>query len=96
MKWWQWSRGRSGPPQSRPEDISCREIVLIVNDYVEGALPVDEREAVEMHLNLCDGCTDYLDQLRISIELTGEVPTDPLAPEFEEELCFAFRSFTRP
>ena len=61
---WPWSRRPSGPPRSRPEDISCREIVQIVNDYVEGVLPVGEREAVELHLNLCDGCTDYLQQLR--------------------------------
>lgn len=100
MKWWPWSRRasspRGGPPQSRPEDISCFEVVQIVNDYVEGALPVDQREAVEMHLNLCDGCTDYLAQLRLSIALTGDVPTDPLSAELEEELCFAFRSFKRP
>ena len=92
---WPWSR-RSGPPKSQPEDISCREIVQIVNDYVEGVLPVGEREAVELHLNLCDGCTDYLQQLRLSIALTGEVPADALPPELEEELCLAFRSFQRP
>ena len=92
---WPWSR-RSGPPKSQPEDISCREIVQIVNDYLEGVLPVGEREAVELHLNLCDGCTDYLQQLRLSIALTGEVPADALPPELEEALCFAFRSFQRP
>jgi anti-sigma factor RsiW len=78
-----------------PEDITCREIVEIVNDYVEGALPTDEREAVELHLNLCDGCADYLAQLRVAIELTGELPADALSPEVEEELCRAFRSFGR-
>jgi hypothetical protein len=92
---WPWSRRPSGPPQSRPEDVRCSEIVQIVNDYVEGVLPVDEREAVELHLNLCDGCTDYLQQLRLSITLTGEVPTDALPPELEEELCLSFRSFRR-
>ena len=35
-----------------PEDITCREIVELVTDYVEGALGPEEREAVEMHLNL--------------------------------------------
>ncbi len=71
------------------------EIVRIVSDYVEGALPASEREAVELHLNLCDGCTDYLHQLRLAIALTGELPADALSPELEEELCAAFRSFPR-
>jgi len=91
---WPWTRRRRGP--GRPEDITCREIVEIVNDYVEGALTPDEREAVELHLNLCDGCTDYLEQLRLSIVLTGELSADGLSSELEEELCVAFRSFKRP
>ena len=78
-----------------PEDITCREIVELVNDYVEGTLGPAEREAVEMHLNLCDGCTDYVQQLRMSIELTGKLPADAISPELEEELCAAFRSFRR-
>ena len=80
---------------SFPEDITCREIVELVTDYVEGALGPEEREAVEMHLNLCDGCTDYLRQLRMSIELTGMLPEDAISPELEDELCAAFRSFKR-
>jgi anti-sigma factor RsiW len=91
---WPWSR-RKGAIRSRPEDVSCREIVQIVNDYVEGALSPAEREAVELHLNLCDGCTDYLEQLRAAIALTGKLPAEALSPELEEELCLAFRSFER-
>ena len=80
---------------SASEDITCREIVEIVSDYVEGALSPEEREAVELHLNLCDGCADYLAQLRLAIDLTGQLPAEPVSPELEEELCRAFRSFRR-
>jgi anti-sigma factor RsiW len=91
---WPWQRrAKVAPVLSRPEDITCREIVRIVSDYVEGALPPAQREAVELHLNLCDGCSDYLEQLRMSIALTGDLPADALSPELEEELCAAFRSF---
>ena len=40
-----------------------------------------KREAVELHLNLCDGCTDYLQQLRLSIALAGELTEDALPPD---------------
>ena len=85
-----------GAGMNAPEDITCKEIVEIVNDYVEGVLSPEEREAVELHLNLCDGCTDYLQQLRLAIALTGELPADALSAEVEEELCRAFSSFRRP
>ena len=81
---------------SAPEDISCREIVEIVSDYVEGVLSPPEREAVELHLNLCDGCSDYLEQLRLAISLTGRLPADALSPELEAELCRAFAGLRRP
>jgi anti-sigma factor RsiW len=80
---------------SAPEDITCKEIVEIVSDYVEGVLSPAEREAVELHLNLCDGCSDYLEQLRLAVALAGELPADALSPELEQELCQAFRSFRR-
>jgi anti-sigma factor RsiW len=87
--------GGDGERHAAPEDITCKEIVEIVSDYVEGLLGPDEREAVELHLNLCDGCADYLEQLRVAIAVTGELPADALSPEVEEELCLAFRSFGR-
>jgi len=91
---WPWTRRPR--PAGAPEDITCKEIVEIGNDYVECALSPAEREAVELHLNLCDGCTDYFEQLRLAIALTGDLPADALSPELEEELCVAFRSFKRP
>jgi anti-sigma factor RsiW len=78
-----------------PEDITCQEIVELITDYLEGALGPDDREAVELHLNVCDGCTDYLQQLRMSIRLTGLLPPGAVPPGLEDELCAAFRSFRR-
>ncbi len=54
-----------------PEGITCREIVEIVTDYLEGALTPEQREAFELHLSYCEGCVNYLDQMRTTIRLTG-------------------------
>ena len=35
---------------SAGRDISCQEIVELVTDYLEDALPRDERKAFEQHL----------------------------------------------
>jgi anti-sigma factor RsiW len=80
---------------SAPEDITCREIVELVTDYLEGALPPAEREAFELHLTYCDGCVNYLDQLRETIRLSGELREEDLPPELEEQLLRAFRDLNR-
>ena len=80
---------------SAPEDITCREIVEIVTDYLEGALPAAEREAFELHLSYCDGCVNYLDQMRETIRLTGELREESLPAELQSELLRAFADLQR-
>jgi hypothetical protein len=80
---------------SSPEDIRCREIVEIVTDYLEGALPAGQREAFELHLSYCDGCVNYLDQLRAAIRLTGSLSEEALPPALQAELVRAFGELTR-
>ena len=76
-------------------DISCQEIVELVTDYLEGALPRDERKAFEEHLAGCANCTNYLDQMRQTMKLTGRLTEEALEPDLREQLLDAFRSFKR-
>jgi hypothetical protein len=71
---------------SSPEDIACREVVEIVTDYLENALPPDRREALELHLSYCDGCVNYLDQLRTTIELSGALGDESLPESLQADL----------
>ena len=55
--------------------IRCQELVELVTAYLDGVLPAQERERVDLHLAGCDGCTAYMEQLRATIALlrrTGE------------------------
>ena len=56
-----------------PDDVQCREVVTVLTDYLEGALPAEQRAALEQHLLTCEGCTNYVDQMRTSIDLTGRL-----------------------
>jgi anti-sigma factor RsiW len=46
------------------EDLVCVEVVELVTDYLEGALPDAQAQRLERHLGTCPGCTEYLEQLR--------------------------------
>jgi len=72
------------------EDVTCREIVQLVTDYLEGALPPERTESVEMHLAYCNGCVNYLDQMREAIRLSGTLAEDAFPPELQAELVRAF------
>ena len=77
------------------EHITCQEVVELVTDYFEGALPADEADLFEQHLNFCEGCDWYVDQLRTTVETVGRVGEESLSPEMRERLMTAFRDWRR-
>jgi Putative zinc-finger len=76
-------------------DLTCRELVDLVTDYLEDALPTKDRLDFERHLVWCSWCRDYLGQVRTTIELTGAAENvDPPSP-LREQLLDAFRDWKR-
>lgn len=73
------------------QELSCREVVELLSDYLEGALDPTARAHVETHVAGCEGCTMVLDQLRETIRLSGEVRETALSPDQRETLVTAFR-----
>ena len=78
------------------EALSCQELVELVTDYLEGALPEEERARFEAHVDPCRGCREYLEQMRTTIALAGRLEPAALRPEAEEALLAAFRGWKAP
>jgi anti-sigma factor RsiW len=75
------------------EAFSCQELVELVTDYLEGALSAADARRFEEHIGGCDGCTEYLEQFKRTIELTGTLTPDDLTPAAESALLDVFRSW---
>jgi anti-sigma factor RsiW len=73
-------------------ELACQDIVELVTAYLENALDSSDRERFEEHLVFCDGCSNYLEQIRTTVELTGAVELR-LPPELEAQLLDAFRGW---
>jgi anti-sigma factor RsiW len=76
-----------------PTQIRCRDLVELVTEYLEGALDDDRRAAVEAHLADCEGCTNYLEQMRTSIRVTGHLREDQIPAEARAPLLRVFREW---
>lgn len=79
----------------RGRPLSCRELVELVTAYLEGTLDARERERFEEHLRHCDACPEYVEQLRITIRLTGRIEHTALSDAARDELLHAFRDWKR-
>ena len=77
------------------EHVSCQEVVELVTDYLEGALSPDEAALFEQHLNFCDGCDWYVDQMRTTIATVGRIEPAEVPADMQERLLAAFRDRER-
>ena len=50
--------------------MTCQELVELVTDYLEGALPREDAARFEAHVAACPGCEVYLEQVRTTIAVT--------------------------
>lgn len=75
--------------------MACRELVELLTEYLEGALPADEVTAVDAHLDECPACRDYLAQMRATIALLGSVPVETLSEDAMDALSTAFHDWRR-
>ena len=72
--------------------ISCQEVVELVTDYLEGRMSPEDVAIFEAHLELCEGCKWYVEQMRITIATVGRIDEADVPDEMRETLMDAFRA----
>jgi anti-sigma factor RsiW len=74
-------------------DLDCIELVELTTDYFEGALPPGEAARLEAHLSECDGCTEFVRQMRATQDALGQVDAGPLPADGRRRLLEVFRAW---
>ena len=77
-------------------EMTCRELVDVITEYLEDALADAERARFEEHIGGCRYCATYLDQMRDTVAALGELPEESVSAEARAELLEAFRGWNRP
>lgn len=78
-----------------PSELTCRQLVELVTDYLEDRLPPAERTRFELHVCTCTGCRVYLAQMRAVIRASGRLAEEDLSPAARDEMLAAFREWRR-
>ena len=75
--------------------LTCRELVELVTEYLDGSLSRRDRARFEAHLDGCTNCTEYVEQFRETIRLAGTLRESDVSPEAEAVLLAQFESWKR-
>lgn len=76
-------------------EIACQEFVELVTDHLEGALPAGVERAIAAHLELCEPCRIYLDQIRSTATALRGMPTPTLPEPAKERLLEVFTALRK-
>lgn len=76
-------------------DMSCRELVQLVTDYLGEHLTAGDRRRFQEHLAACRDCVTLVDQFRTTIAVVSSLDADrDVPPATRDRLLAAFRGWT--
>jgi anti-sigma factor RsiW len=73
--------------------MTCRQVVQLLTEYLDGALSTADRARVEEHLAGCDACTAFLAQLRTTQRVVAELASVEIPAALRADLLRAFRDW---
>jgi anti-sigma factor RsiW len=75
--------------------LTCAELVMLVTEYLEGALSAEDRARFEKHTEACADCAEHLEQMRLTIAAAGRLREEQLPVGAQRALLKAFRDWKR-
>jgi anti-sigma factor (TIGR02949 family) len=77
------------------QHVTCSEVVELVTEYLDRTLPPEDATLVEQHLNFCEGCLWYVDQIRTTVATVGRIEPEEVPDDMRDRLLTAFRDWRR-
>jgi len=81
--------------ETNTNDMSCKELVELVTDYLEGSLSPADLRRFDLHIAKCDWCKIYIEQIRLTIKAAGKLSEDSIPPRVQNELLAVFRDWKK-
>lgn len=75
--------------------MRCQELVELVTEYLEGILPRKDHNRLEEHMATCQGCRNYVRQMRTVIRTLARFPRRQMPGRTRTRLLRVFRDWKR-
>jgi anti-sigma factor RsiW len=74
---------------------TCREVVELAADYLDGAVGPKAQARLDAHLRACDGCTAHVERLGTAIRVASRLAPGAIPDATMSRLVAALRSWPR-
>jgi anti-sigma factor RsiW len=72
--------------QTQTARLTCRDVIGMLADYLESALPIETVRAFDEHLDECQECVAYVNTYTKTRELTGHAVEVEMPREMKARL----------
>jgi predicted anti-sigma-YlaC factor YlaD len=73
--------------------LTCQELTEVLTDYLEGVMAPEDVARFDAHLELCDGCVTYVEQMRTTIRTVRALRPADVEASGPDDLLAAFRAW---
>ncbi|HYP98161.1 MAG TPA: zf-HC2 domain-containing protein [Polyangiaceae bacterium] len=77
----------------KPVDLSCQQLVELVDEYLAQSLTLEARQAFDVHLETCPPCSTYLEQMKTVLTLAGALGKARAPGDVEPQLLALFEQW---
>ena len=70
----------------RADDLGCSKCIDLLADYVDGALPRDQAELLEWHIESCPPCVAFVNTYKGTVDAARRLRQTTLPSELRERL----------
>ena len=80
---------------SSERTLTCQELTEVITDYLEGTMAPEDRARFDAHLELCEGCVNYVSQMRQTIRAVHALEPEHVEATVTDDVLEAFRAWKR-
>jgi anti-sigma factor RsiW len=73
--------------------MTCQELTEVLTDYLEGVMSPEQAAELEAHLELCEGCVTYVEQMRETIRAVHALRPEHVEATVPDDVLAAFRAW---
>ncbi len=73
--------------------MTCKELVELITEYLEGGLSASDRLRFEQHLDRCSSCRLYVAQMRQAILVVGQLSEESVPDDAKALLLRVFNDW---
>lgn len=80
------------PKTNQPEWVNCQHSLSLLQEYLDGTLPAEEKVALDRHFKACPPCIDFVKKYKATPKLCQQALSEEMPKDVGDRLSSFLRA----